>query len=213
MILIDETALTDKNYYAYCDNNPVLRKDANGTFWHILVGGIIGAAINTVAKAVSNAIEGKPITDGLGVAALSGAASGALAATGATVVVMAVGSAAISAVENTVSQVSENNGFDNFDVGDLVIDTVIGGVSGLASGGGSGSKHLNTLGKQTIKRTFREGTRNGFRAGLHEARKAASYYIKSTNSYYKSVFKKMPKDIAETIATSCAVDFMKQAWR
>ena len=29
-------ALTDKNLYAYCDNNPVMRVDCDGEFWHIL---------------------------------------------------------------------------------------------------------------------------------------------------------------------------------
>ena len=27
------TALTDKNLYAYCDNNPVMRRDDGGQFW------------------------------------------------------------------------------------------------------------------------------------------------------------------------------------
>ena len=27
------TSLTDKNLYAYCDNNPVMRRDDGGAFW------------------------------------------------------------------------------------------------------------------------------------------------------------------------------------
>ena len=26
-------ALTDKNLYAYCDNNPIVRKDSSGAIW------------------------------------------------------------------------------------------------------------------------------------------------------------------------------------
>ena len=26
-------ALTDKNLYAYCDNNPIMRRDDSGEFW------------------------------------------------------------------------------------------------------------------------------------------------------------------------------------
>ena len=49
------TALTDKNLYSYCDNNPVTRADNGGDFWHIVVGAVVGAgesvkAINAVRK-------------------------------------------------------------------------------------------------------------------------------------------------------------------
>ena len=33
MLTATPTALTDKNLYAYCDNNPVNRSDAGGAFW------------------------------------------------------------------------------------------------------------------------------------------------------------------------------------
>ena len=45
-------ALTDKNLYAYCDNNPVMRADNGGEFWHILVGAAVGAIVNSVAQIV-----------------------------------------------------------------------------------------------------------------------------------------------------------------
>ena len=38
-------ALTDKNLYAYCDNDPVTRVDADGEFWLISVGSGLGSAI------------------------------------------------------------------------------------------------------------------------------------------------------------------------
>ena len=33
LVLASQTTLTDKNLYAYCDNNPVVRKDAGGAIW------------------------------------------------------------------------------------------------------------------------------------------------------------------------------------
>ena len=30
-------ALTDKNLYAYCDNNPVVRVDYDGQFWDYVI--------------------------------------------------------------------------------------------------------------------------------------------------------------------------------
>jgi len=46
-------ALTDKNLYAYCDNNPVMRVDKDGDLWLetlgiMALGGLIGASINAV---------------------------------------------------------------------------------------------------------------------------------------------------------------------
>ena len=135
--------LTDKNLFAYCDNNPVMRTDHGGDFWHIVVGAAVGALIGGVVKAVSNAIEGKSLTDGLATAMLAGAASGALASTGVGIVGMVAGNAAISMAENAADQVIENKGFNNFDVGDMLIDGAIGGVSGALGGAGKGTKHRN----------------------------------------------------------------------
>ncbi len=44
------SALTDKNLYSYCDNNPVMRKDSDGEFWHIAVGAAIGAATGALIE-------------------------------------------------------------------------------------------------------------------------------------------------------------------
>ncbi len=42
--------LTDKNLYSYCDNNPITRSDNDGDCWHILIGGVIGAAYEVVSQ-------------------------------------------------------------------------------------------------------------------------------------------------------------------
>ena len=34
--------LTDKNYFAYCDNNPVSRSDDGGTFFNTVIGAVVG---------------------------------------------------------------------------------------------------------------------------------------------------------------------------
>ncbi|MBQ7315470.1 MAG: RHS repeat-associated core domain-containing protein, partial [Clostridia bacterium] len=46
-------ALTDKNLYAYCDNNPVMRVDYTGEFWNILIGAFAGAITGFFVSAVS----------------------------------------------------------------------------------------------------------------------------------------------------------------
>ncbi len=61
--------LTDKNLYSYCDNNPVMRADSGGDFWHVLIGAAVSAAVElgsqlasgdkvSVSKVVGAAVEG-----------------------------------------------------------------------------------------------------------------------------------------------------------
>ena len=199
LLLASPRALTDKNLYAYCDNNPVMRTDDNGDFWHIAVGGLLGGLISGIAQVASNIIEGENAFDGVGAAFISGAASGALASTGVGIVGSIVGNAGISMIGNAATQVVENKGFDDFDVGDMLIDDAIGGVTGLINGPGTGSEHLKTLGKNTIKRTANTVSHKGLKEGAKEFGKAVTYYAKNTKSYYKPLIRDTPKDIAVSI--------------
>ena len=208
------TALTDKNLFAYCDNNPVIRADYDGDFWHIVVGTVVGGAINAVVKMTTNALEGKSLTNGLATAVLSCMASGALAATGVGIVGSIMGNAAISMAENATNQIIENKGFKKFDVGDMLIDGAVGAASGAIGGAGKGNKHLTKLGKQTVKRTYNEASHKGLKAGVKEATKAASYYAKNTNAYYIKYAQSLPYDfmsIAEASFVACSP--MKRRYR
>ncbi len=55
------TALTDKNLYSYCDNNPVMRKDSGGEFWEIAAAGL-GATVSFPVVAVGVLVIGVAIT-------------------------------------------------------------------------------------------------------------------------------------------------------
>lgn len=45
----------DKNLYAYCDNNPVLRKDTGGDLWELVaLGGVIGGAFELGSQLIDN---------------------------------------------------------------------------------------------------------------------------------------------------------------
>ena len=63
MITVSLTVVTDKNLYGYCDYNPVMRKDLNGEFWHI----VIGAGLNLGFSWLSAYVTGQEFTiaDGL----------------------------------------------------------------------------------------------------------------------------------------------------
>ena len=71
--------LNDKNLYAYCDNNPVMRVDTTGQFWNIAAGAIIGAGISAGVEILFQLSECVIVGNSLdltsiGMAALSGAA-------------------------------------------------------------------------------------------------------------------------------------------
>jgi RHS repeat-associated protein len=50
-------ALTDKNLYAYCDNNPVMRRDDGGEFW--LASVAVGLLSQYAGDVIANLISGK----------------------------------------------------------------------------------------------------------------------------------------------------------
>ena len=83
--------LTDKNYFAYCDNNPVSRSDDGGEFWSELLYGVaIVAGVTAVAAFVV-------ATGGVGAMAVAGGGvvlGGAITST--TAMAVSVSAAAVS---------------------------------------------------------------------------------------------------------------------
>ena len=78
------------NLYAYCGNNPVARADDGGEFWNVVVGAVIGGAINLVSSYLTAKVTGSKFTFADGVAAVAtGALSGAL--TGSVLPVSTIG--------------------------------------------------------------------------------------------------------------------------
>ena len=51
-------ALTDKNLYAYCDNNPVNRVDGDGEFWGsaVAIGALVGFVVGVAGQFVSDLV-------------------------------------------------------------------------------------------------------------------------------------------------------------
>ena len=75
-------ALTDKNLFAYCDNNPISRIDEDGEFWNIAAGALIGAAINVASGYLTAKLAGEEYTwKNVLVDGVSGAITGAIAST------------------------------------------------------------------------------------------------------------------------------------
>ena len=71
--------LGEKNLYTYCDDNPITRVDGDGQCWDIVVGAVIGAAMNVLAGGIAAAVTGQEytVTDMI-VAGFAGAVAGGL---------------------------------------------------------------------------------------------------------------------------------------
>ena len=54
VITASPSALTDKNLYAYCDNNPIMRGDDEGDCWHILIGLGVAFAFEVSSQLIAN---------------------------------------------------------------------------------------------------------------------------------------------------------------
>ena len=142
--------LNDKNHYAYCDNNPVMRVDTGGQIWITLgimaAGGGIGMVIGAASSAITQYMfNGEINWKSVGVAAVGGFVSGAVAASplGLT------GQIGVGAAVGAVSYVADCkvNG-SALKVDELAVSAAAGAVSGGI--GGSGANQYKAL-SNTIK--------------------------------------------------------------
>ena len=208
-------ALTDKNLFAYCDNNPVTRSDGEGDIWHIVVGAVIGGALNSIDE-ILNVI--KTYKSGgsdeektkawlhLGLSFTSGAVSGGLSMSGVGAVASISINAAASLGDEALDQLID---------GEInVRSLIVAGIEGVASGigGGDSTKAVTKAGMETVRKTsttFRKvytskGLKTAVKAYKGKAAKQAVRYLKNT----KSVSKKLGKNTLKSIITIAA----KKIW-
>ena len=160
-----------------------MRVDDEGDFWHIVVGAVVGAAIGAISEAAAGG-DWRTIL----VSTAAGALSGGLACTGLGVGALVAANVAISAGESFINQTIKK-GVKNVNYAEVAFDGAVGGVTSAIGGKGTGSKHLNNLGKQTAKRAVKSATKQGSKTGVKQVGKAVRYYAKSTKNYYKDFAK------------------------
>ena len=56
VLSVTPMGLTDKNLFAYCDNNPVTRSDNGGQFWNVVIGAVVGAVAGIVGQIISDTV-------------------------------------------------------------------------------------------------------------------------------------------------------------
>ena len=206
----DANGLLSANMFAYCENNPVMRTDEDGEIWHIVAGAVIGAVTNGIGTVVSNLVTGKPATDGLVGALLSGFVGGMVSATGLGLGAVVAANAATSMAINAVAQVEKirNGKATTFSVGEMLYEGGVSAASALVGGPGSGNKNLTRLGLRTITTSAKAGKGKGIIKGIaacgRKFRKSMSYYWKNTKSYYRGVWRQTPRDTILSFFSSLA---------
>ena len=113
-------ALTDKNLFAYCDNNPVVRKDSSGKFWLQLGATIVGGLISAGMELGSQLASGKKLSEvnwkSVAIEGASGAATGLLMSIGVPAPAVTAGRAVINAATSVAHSINE---------GDELAETVV----------------------------------------------------------------------------------------
>ena len=154
VLSVSPTELTDKNLFAYCDNNPVTRADNGGEVWNFVIGAIVGGAISGVVAGVSSYRQnGKVDIGSVVINAGVGAISGVVAASGLGALAQAGITAAVTGVGNFAEQ-CHTSGLDNVNLGDVAFSAMLGGITSLA-GTGAGklvANKLNTSGTALINK-------------------------------------------------------------
>ncbi|MBQ6023572.1 MAG: RHS repeat-associated core domain-containing protein [Clostridia bacterium] len=142
--------VTDKNLFAYCDNNPVSRVDTGGEFWNTCIGAIAGA----ITGGIFAAIEGDNVWAGIGIGFATGAIAGfgidlALATGGIGAIAIAGAFGALASGGNTALNDTANKRDINW--GQALGDAVIGGAFNVLSLGLAGGPGKKTGGKIITK--------------------------------------------------------------
>lgn len=179
LVTATPNALTDKNLYAYCDNNPVMRSDDGGEFW-MVVGAAVGALVGGAVSAISQyATTGKVDWKVVGVNAVSGAVSGALATTGIGLIASVGANAVIGGGTYIAEQAVKG---EEVTIGGVIASTAAGGIGGAIGGKGMNAKGLSTAWKSASKGISRELRRANTKYAAKQIAKynAEKLAIKST---------------------------------
>jgi len=165
VLTVTPMELTDKNLFAYCDNNPVVRADLGGDFWHI----VAGAAIGGVSSFVATLLTGGSIAEA-GISALFGAASGALTmALPSAALLIDIGfSVAEEATVNLINKTPSNETMSN-----IAISAGVDSISSLTTEGSG-------ITKKTMK-DFVDAVPKTLKGNHPQVKKAAQRVVKQTS--------------------------------
>ena len=132
------------NKFSYCGNNPVVRIDADGQYYHVLIGAGAGALIGMIMEIIDNRAHGEAWYKNLDRAFVFGAANGALAACGVPTSSVVLGSAVLSGGRELVDQYAETGDFSEINFGNVLIQAGWGAFAGRVGSRLGGSVNFTT---------------------------------------------------------------------
>ena len=184
----------DKNLFAYCDNDPVNRKDDGGEFWHIIAAGAINGAISAINNAVTQIREKGSDNFDWGqvfIAAAFGCANGVLTSCGVFSfgAVIAL-SGVLGAAESVASDLRSNyTGEQNYSTGQIIGHAIVNASTAAclawASGPSDGSK-MNDLYKDSKAGKNHLRTPGTSPTGNRAAQQSISAYKKALVRFSKN---------------------------
>ena len=221
VITASPSALTDKNLYAYCDNNPVMRGDDGGEFWNYIIGGLVGAVAGGVVAAISTYNPQDKSVDwaSIGINVLAGAINGIVAASGLGMFAQAGISAVVSGACSFADQ-AQAKGLKNINGLDVASSAAIGFVTsvvGTAAGKLIGShwaneaKDLIDLGQKKLLTGFiRRSLGQSYSKLMKQGYKFFAQAVKPTN-----IFRGISSVAGSIIGVGTGLGYnsLKQNWR
>ena len=183
--------LTDKNYFAYCDNNPVSRSDDGGAFFNTVIGAVVGGITAYCSAKSDHSLSGKQVIQSAITGAVTGALGGfaldACIATGgaAGLAIAAVGGAVSSGANTWVSSKIQKK---KPSAKEIVIDAAVG----------AGMNTLFGAYGRAPKRAIGKGIKRIFKAMITNSK---SNFLSNSGRYY---LKKGVRSVAQGLFESTA---------
>ena len=172
-------------------------QDSSGEWIHIVIGALVGAVVGGAIDALSQKLTTGTVDWGqVVISSLGGAVSGGFTAAGFG----PVASAIISGGTDLSTQLY-NNGFDftQIDVTEVLISSAIGAIGAKAGGNAGNTGHLDSMGKNCLKRIGKTLSGTNFtpcysisKSGK-EIKKAITYYFSQTSKDNTKVIKSVIK--------------------
>ncbi len=162
------------NMFAYCNNNPIIAADYDGEWLNIVIGAVIGGAINLGIALW----EHKPIDEVI-VSTICGAAGGALTAMGFGAVAGAVTSFIDSGYENAKKVYNNETS-----IGKAIADTAVNTALGLAFGAMGSADSAGIAKSAKISAAGMNGIKALVKSTIHPTvKKAAKQALKDAAKY------------------------------
>lgn len=199
------------NRYAYCNNNPVMGYDPEGTFAiaSMLIGALVGVIVAFASSTISASLDGEITAQewiDISISSAFGFISGAVGATGLGSVAQFFIQGTLSAVEGMVIN-GINGKFDETMAYEMLSDFVFGGILSCINISKMPMDDWVKHGKEVIKYTNRRVSKYGIKEGFKKVAKTKDF-----KKFVAEVPKKFVLDPLKDIALNVVYNQFKKLY-